>query len=80
MSSVPAVPFRPLPLAAAARPGFLRSHLWLPLLLTLAASAVLMGMGGDQWLADQFYRLEGHHWALQNARSEERRVGKECPV
>ena len=67
MSSVPAVPFRPLPLAAATRPGFLRSHLWLPLLLTLAASAVLMGMGGDQWLADQFYRLEGHHWALQNA-------------
>ncbi len=67
MSSVPAVPFGPLPLAASARPGFLRSHLWLPLLLTLAASGVLMGMGGDQWLADQFYRLEGQHWALQNA-------------
>lgn len=54
-------------MAAAIGPRFLQGHLWLPLLATLAASAVLMGLGGDQWLADQFYRLEGHHWALQNA-------------
>ncbi|MCF7749121.1 phosphatase PAP2 family protein [Bacillus subtilis subsp. subtilis] len=39
----------------------------MPLLATLAASGVLMGLQGDQWLADQFYRLEGHQWALQNA-------------
>ena len=45
----------------------MRNHLWLPLLVALAASGVLMAAGGDAWLADQFYRLEGHHWALQNA-------------
>jgi membrane-associated PAP2 superfamily phosphatase len=45
----------------------MRDHLWLPLLVALAASGVLMSAGGDAWLADQFYRLEGHHWALQNA-------------
>lgn len=67
MSSVPVVPF-PIPLVAAtAAPHFLRRHLWLPLLATLAASTVLMGLGGDQWLADRFYQMEGQHWALQNA-------------
>jgi len=53
--------------AATASPGFLRGHLWLPLGATLLASAVLMGAGGDQWLADRLYRLEGQQWALQNA-------------
>ncbi|TGY37425.1 phosphatase PAP2 family protein [Stenotrophomonas maltophilia] len=58
----------PHPLAAApAAVGFLRRHLWSPLLAALLVSAVLMGAGGDQWLADQFYRLEGQQWALQNA-------------
>lgn len=52
---------------ATATPRFLRDHLWAPLALTLLASAVLMGVGGDQWLADQWYRLEGQQWALQNA-------------
>jgi membrane-associated PAP2 superfamily phosphatase len=53
--------------AAATTPRFVRAHLWLPLAVTLLASAVLMGAGGDQWLADQLYRLEGQQWALQNA-------------
>ena len=47
--------------------GFLRRHLAWPLLAVLAASAALMAGGGDQWLADQLYRMEGHHWLLQNA-------------
>lgn len=67
MSSAPAVTLDLPPSAATAGPRFLRGHLGLPLLATLAASTLLMGVGGDQWLADQFYRLEGHHWALQNA-------------
>ncbi|MGH8039815.1 MAG: phosphatase PAP2 family protein [Stenotrophomonas sp.] len=67
MSSTPAVPLVLTAALPSAAPRFLRGHLWLPLLAVLAASGVLMGWGGDQWLADQFYRLEGHHWALQNA-------------
>jgi membrane-associated PAP2 superfamily phosphatase len=46
---------------------FLRDHLVWPLLAALLASAVLMGGGGDQWVADQLYRLQGGHWALQHA-------------
>jgi len=53
--------------AATATPRFYRDHLWIPLALTLLASALLMGAGGDQWLADHLYRLEGQQWALQNA-------------
>lgn len=53
--------------AATATSRFLRNHLWVPLAVTLLISAVLMGAGGDQWLADQWYRLQGHHWALQHA-------------
>jgi membrane-associated PAP2 superfamily phosphatase len=67
MPSASAVPLDLVPVASAAGPRFLRGHLWLPLLSTLAASTLLMSFGGDQWLADQLYRLEGHHWALQNA-------------
>jgi membrane-associated PAP2 superfamily phosphatase len=67
MSSTPAVPLVLTAALPSSAPRFLRGHLWLPLLAVLAASGVLMGWGGDQWLADQFYRLEGHHWALQNA-------------
>ncbi|WP_313343003.1 phosphatase PAP2 family protein [Stenotrophomonas sp.] len=67
MSSTPAVPLVLTAALPTPSPRFLRGHLWLPLLAVLAASGMLMGWGGDQWLADQFYRLEGHHWALQNA-------------
>ncbi len=53
--------------ATALTPRLLRGHLWVPLALALLASAMLMGAGGDQWLADRLYRLEGQQWALQNA-------------
>jgi len=67
MSSVPAVSL-PLAKAPALRdPRFLRAHLLQPLLATLVLSTLLMSLGGDQWVADQWYRLEGQHWALQNA-------------
>lgn len=52
--------------APAQASGFLRRHLGWPLLAVLAASAELMAGGGNQWLADQLYRMEGHHWLLQN--------------
>lgn len=64
------VPAAPLPLAhyaTADSARFLRSHFAWPLLAVLAASALLMSGGGDQWLADQFYRMEGQQWLLQNA-------------
>lgn len=67
MSSASAVPLTIVPTAIPASPHFLRQHLWLPLLATLAVSGVLMSLGGDQWLADAFYRLEGHQWALRDA-------------
>lgn len=63
--TVTSVPFASS--AATSTSVFLRRHLAWPLLAALAASGVLMGAGGDQWLADQLYRLEGHHWLLQNA-------------
>jgi len=48
-------------------PAFLRRHLFWPLAAALLASAVLMGAGGDQWLADRLYALQGGHWQLQHA-------------
>ncbi|MGV7194855.1 phosphatase PAP2 family protein [Xanthomonas axonopodis] len=45
---------------------FLVRHLWLPLACVLLASALLMGAGGDQWIADALYRLEGGHWLLKD--------------
>ncbi|APP77026.1 hypothetical protein BJD12_19390 [Xanthomonas vesicatoria ATCC 35937] len=45
---------------------FLVRHLWLPLAGVLLASALLMGAGGDQWVADALYRLEGGHWLLKD--------------
>jgi len=67
MPSAPAATVDLVPVVTTSNPVSLRGHLWLPLVATLAASTLLMSFGGDQWLADQFYRLEGHHWALQNA-------------
>jgi len=67
MLPAPAVIASPVPITSAIAPQFLRRHLGWPLLVTLAASALLMAGGGDQWLADQLYRAEGHHWLLQNA-------------
>jgi len=51
----------------ATRRGFLGRHLLIPLLIALAASAVLMAGNGDQWLADLFYRWEGGQWALKDS-------------
>lgn len=68
--SVPAVPSPyalPAPGLAATRRGFLGRHLLIPLLVAVAASAVLMAGNGDQWLADLFYRWEGGQWALKDS-------------
>ncbi|WMJ70107.1 phosphatase PAP2 family protein [Stenotrophomonas sp. 24(2023)] len=66
---MPVRPLAPAGLAAhRAQPWqFLLAHLGLPLAIGVPLFALLMGGGGDQWLADQLYRLEGGHWALQNA-------------
>ncbi len=61
-ATVVATPFpRPVPTT------FLTRYLLLPWIAALLVSWALMSAGGDQWLADQLYRLEGHRWALQNA-------------
>lgn len=63
----------PLRLSAAAAPylgarrHFYLFHLWVPLALVLLASGVLMGLGGDFWIADLLYRWEGGQWALKDA-------------
>ncbi|PPT88457.1 phosphatase PAP2 family protein [Xanthomonas theicola] len=46
---------------------FYLTHALLPLAAALLASTVLMGLGGDFWLADLLYRWEGGRWALKNA-------------
>lgn len=65
------MPQSPAPLTAllqpASRTRFAAQALWLPLLLALAASASLMAGGGDQWLADQLFQLQGQQWAAKNA-------------
>ncbi|WP_349657237.1 phosphatase PAP2 family protein [Xanthomonas sp. 10-10] len=48
------------------RARFLARHLWMPLTGVLLLSALLMGAGGDQWIADVLYRLEGGHWLLKD--------------
>lgn len=45
----------------------LATHLCLPLALLLVVNAWLAAGGGDTWLADQLYHLEGGHWALKDA-------------
>ncbi|WP_372391329.1 phosphatase PAP2 family protein [Xanthomonas sp. NCPPB 3582] len=52
--------------ATVAHTHFLARHLWLPLAGALVASALLMGAGGDQWVADALYRLQGGHWLLKD--------------
>ncbi len=42
-------------------------HLWVPLAIFTALSLLLMGLHGDQWLADRLYAMEGHAWALRSA-------------
>ncbi|QWP77243.1 phosphatase PAP2 family protein [Lysobacter sp. K5869] len=50
----------------SARRFVLRHALW-PLLAVLALSTLSMGLGGDFWLADRWYALQGGRWALENA-------------
>jgi membrane-associated PAP2 superfamily phosphatase len=38
-----------------------------PLVLLLLASIVLIPLGGDRWLADHLYALEGGRWALRHS-------------
>ena len=66
------MPARPLAPAASFAPSLLASrfavtHLWLPSVIGIAVFTLLMGFGGDQWLADHLFRLEGGQWALQNS-------------
>ncbi len=66
---MPAHPLAPALAIAPSRLGsrFALTHLWLPLAIGIPAFALLMGFGGDQWLADHLYQLQGGHWALQEA-------------
>ncbi|MBH1492087.1 phosphatase PAP2 family protein [Stenotrophomonas muris] len=66
------MPVRPIDAAAplATSPlasRFAVTHFWLPVAIGLPVFTLLMGFGGDQWVADHLFRLEGGHWALQDA-------------
>lgn len=49
------------------RSDYLVNHLLLPVVVLLVLSGLLMGGGGDLWLADHLYRLEGSRWVLKDA-------------
>ena len=57
----------PSPTLPAAHPGFHRRHLRV-LVAGLATYVLWQLMRGDLWLADSLYALEGHRWALRDAR------------
>lgn len=44
---------------------FFLTHAWLPLLAFAVLVPVLMGYGGDQWIADHVYAWQGHAWTLR---------------
>ncbi len=67
MRPAPAATVVAHPVPRAFPTTFVTLHLLLPWIAALLLSWALMSAGGDQWLADQLYRLEGHQWALQNA-------------
>ncbi|MCE4350466.1 phosphatase PAP2 family protein [Xanthomonas hortorum pv. cynarae] len=52
-------------IAPDVRARFFVRHLWMPLTGVLLLSALLMGAGGDQWIADVLYRMEGGPWLLK---------------
>lgn len=62
---------RPLPrdLAALSRlpPAAAGTRPWLPLALFALAWAVCVTQGGDVWLADRLFALEGGQWSLRHA-------------
>ncbi len=53
--------------ASRPRPGFLARHAGIPLAGLALASLLLIGLNGDQWLADALFRLEGGRWTLRHA-------------
>ena len=65
MSTLLSTPHPPPSWSSALPRGFLASHFALPLAATLLASLLLMRTGGDRWLADALFRMEGGHWALR---------------
>lgn len=48
-------------------PRLVWTHAVLPALLVAALLALAMAGGGDQWLADRLYALQGGHWVLRDA-------------
>lgn len=66
---MPALPAaRPLSSSSSATgPGSRSRIIWIPLILAVLGSVLLMAGNGDQWLADQLYRWQGDHWALKDA-------------
>lgn len=63
MSTLLSAPRLSTPPTALPR-GFLVHHLAWPLVAAVLASVVLMH-GGDRWLADMVFQLEGGRWALR---------------
>ena len=59
---VPAFAFTPSWLAWR----FALTHQLLPVAIGLPLFTLLMGFGGDQWVADHLFRLEGAHSALRH--------------
>lgn len=53
--------------ATSLRTDVLTKYLLYPVIALLLLSTVLMAGNGDQWLADQLFRLEGGQWALKDA-------------
>lgn len=48
-------------------PPFLLTHLALPVGVALVISSLLMGSGGDFWIADHLYHWQGDRWAWRDA-------------
>ncbi len=45
---------------------FAVAHAWLPAAALSMLAFVLLGLQGDQWIADRLYALQGHAWTLQS--------------
>lgn len=66
MSTLLSAPRLRSTLAGALPRGFLVHHLAWPLAAAVLASAALMHGGGDRWLADVAFHLEGGRWVLRD--------------